>query len=788
MRLRSTLIAVSVTALGITGTLLTVFSGSAGTAAPPAEAARPAAEPAVNHFPAEGAPFLQKYCVGCHGGKKPKADLSLDTVTSDEQIRQERGRFDDLKRMVQALEMPPKGKPQPTAAERNAFLTYLERELGQNDCTGTHNPGRVTLRRLNRAEYNATIRDLVGVDFQPADDFPADDSGYGFDNIGDVLSLPPILLEKYLAAADKVLDTAFTPVSVETLKVVDYFSLNNTAKERPRFTGFRNANLHGMASSGEVNGEVRLLRPGEYEFKARALAESPDEPLQMTFRFEGRDVKTVPVPVRPRPQAYDVKVKVDQPGRHTIAVAFANPSADPKAEKARKLFVGQLEVRGPLNVPPEPPPAYGRVMIAEPSATLWKEEAARRILSAFARKAYRRPVQPPEVDRLLKLFRMAQADGEPFDKSIKLALSAVLVSPHFLFRVELDRPPTRADGAYAVSDLELASRLSYFLWSSMPDDELLQLADQGKLRQGDNLERQVRRMLADPKSRALVENFAGQWLQTRNIYSVSPDADQFRAFNDRLRKSMAREAELFVEAVVREDRSILDFLDSDFTYVNGPLAQLYGFPSVFGDQFVRVSTKGTHRGGVLTMAAVLTVTSNPTRTSPVKRGKWVLENILGTPPPPPPPDAGDLPEDKNSVAKGSLRQRMELHRKNPNCASCHARMDPLGFGLENFDAVGAWRGKDGSFAIDPSGVLPSGQTFQGPDDLKKVLQGKAEQFRRCLTEKLLTYALGRGLEQFDRCAVDQISQAVEADGNRWSRLVLEIVKSDAFQMRRAKKG
>jgi hypothetical protein len=392
-------------------------------------------------------------------------------------------------------------------------------------------------------------------------------------------------------------------------------------------------------------------------------------------------------------------------------------------------------------------------------------------------------VAKDEVDRLMKLFALADTNGESFEQSVKVALAAVLVSPHFLFRGELQPDPNNPAAVHPVDEFALASRLSYFLWSTMPDDELFALAGTNKLRK--NLEPQVRRMLKDPKAQALVDNFAGQWLQIRNLKLAAPDKKLFPEFDDNLRAAMAKETELFFANIIRQDRSVLEFLDADYTFVNGRLAKLYDLPGVTGDEFQRVSLKGTHRGGLLTQASILTVTSTPTRTSPVKRGKWVLENILGTPPPPPPPDVPEFKEGKEAALTGTLRQRMEQHRENPMCAACHARMDPIGFGLENFNGIGQWREKEGDFAIDPAGKLVSGETFHGPDDLKIILlKRKRDDFVHCLTEKMLTYALGRGLEYYDKCAVDQITKRLAKGRYKFSTLILEIVKSTPFESRR----
>ncbi len=523
-------------------------------------------------------PFFSHYCTQCHGGAKPKGGLALDAYRDEKSIQAK-----DMKTWrkvianVRTHEMPPPRRRQPSAAEIESVTSWLDGQLKQFAATKA-DPGRVTLRRLNCAEYNNTIRDLLGVDFHPADDFPADDVGYGFDNIGDLLSMPPILMEKYLSAANKIVTAAFR----------------------------------------------------EAKTKDRILASS----------------------------------------RQT------------------------------------------------PCAGARSQECARKTLTPFASRAYRRPATTTEIDRLVHLVELAEGDGDTFEAGIQLALKAVLISPHFLFRVELDPPCKNAAAVRQLNDYELASRLSYFLWSSMPDDALFEHAGRSTLRTAGTLDSEIRRMLGDSKAHALAENFAGQWLQTRNLRTASPDPGRFPDFDDALRTAMFRETELFFEAVVREDRSVLDFLDAPFTFVNERLARHYGIAGVKGDKFRRVAVP-PERGGVLGQASMLTVTSNPTRTSPVKRGKWILENLLGAPPPPPPPGAGDLNESKEVADSQSLRKRMEQHRANPSCASCHERMDPLGFGLENFDATGAWRERDGKLAIDASGALPGGRAFRGPQELRQ---------------------------------------------------------------------
>jgi hypothetical protein len=605
--------------------------------------ARPAEAPMEKpSFEKDVRPVLEKFCIACHSGNKPRAGFSLEGFKTGGDALKNLKAWEKVAENLRSRTMPPDDKPRPTEAQLDRLNAWIDVEVFKVDCTGKRDPGRVTIHRLNRAEYNNTIRDLVGVDFKPAADFPADDVGYGFDNIGDVLSLPPLLLEKYFAAAERIADTAWK------------------------------------------NKEVR--------------------------------------------------------------------------EKI-------------LNPPPHP------------VATM--EKGPRLALRTFAERAYRRPVDEPEMRRLGNFIEIARRNGESPEFGVKLGITAVLVSPHFLFRVEPDDP---AKPERRLNDWELATRLSYFLWSSMPDAELSTLARENKLHEPETLKAQVTRMLKDPKSRALIDNFAIQWLTVRSLRSFVPDPKMFPQFNDNLREAMIEETAKFCEYVFHEDRSLLDLLDSDYTFVNEPLAKLYGIPNITGKEFRKVTLPDDRRGGVLTMAAVLTVTSNPTRTSPVKRGKWILENILGTPPPPPPPGVEELSQDQKIVESASLRQRMEQHRVNPSCANCHARMDPLGFGFENFDAIGAWRVKDGKFPIDSGGVLPTGEKFSGPAELRKILLGRKVDFAKTFTEKLLTYALGRGMERTDRCFIDDIAATLAKKDYRFSSLVLEIVQSEPFQMRRGKRA
>jgi hypothetical protein len=611
-------------------------------------AASAAQIPAKIDFAKDIQPIFAKFCFSCHSGPKAKAGVRLD-FTDVAAAAKDKNLWERVARQVRAGEMPPAGKAKPGLEQFDLLNTFIDRDMLAADCKSGRDPGRVTLRRLNRSEYNNTIRDLLGVEERLADGFPSDDVGYGFDNIGDVLTLSPLLLEKYLFAAERAAELAF---------------------------------------------------------------------------------------------------------------------ADPKLK--------------------------GKILAAAPKKGS-KDERARAIVGAFAKRAYRRPVTEDEIGKLIKFVDLAERSGQSFERGIRLAVQAALMSPHFIFRVENDPKtpgpdaPGLAKGAYPIGDFELANRLSYFLWSSMPDEELFALAEKGALRKDDNLEKQVRRMLKDGKARALTENFAGQWLNLRMLREAQPDPKLFPTFTEGLRLSMIEETFRFFDAVVKEDRSILDFIDSDFSFLDETLAKHYGISGVSGTTFRKVTLDPNKRGGLLTQASILTLTSNPTRTSPVKRGKWILENIFNAPPPPPVPDAGELPEDKAEL-RGTLRQRMEQHRKNPSCATCHQRMDPLGFALEHYDGIGKWRDKDGKFDIDPAGELPDGRKFNSPKELRVILKELEPQFRRCLAEKLLTYALGRGLEYYDKCALEAICAAVARDGNRFSSMVVAIVKSEPFLYRKGREA
>lgn len=733
---------------------------------------------------------VRKYCVQCHGGTKPKSDLALDRISGAGSLADHRAAWEAVVENLRSHAMPPEGKPQPTAAEREAAAGWIEAELARLDTQSPRDPGRVTMRRLNRDEYNRTVHDLVGIDLQPADDFPADDVGYGFDNIGDVLSLPPILMEKYLASAEKIAEAAIiAPESYPPeIKRFEAQNLSSTLDRAQLEDG-----AEVLVTDGELYTELEFARNGNYTFRIRAWGDQAGkEPVRMALRVGDKELGRFDVANdRDQPKMYE-RVAYLKDGKQKVALRFLNDFYDPDAPnpraRDRNLVIDSLEIIGPPAIDGKHmPSSHYRFVPRAPQAST-REAMAREVLTKFAGRAFRRPARPDEIEKLVGLVRLALAQGDSYERGLQLAVQAVLVSPYFLFRVELDPAADPAGKPHRLNDYELASRLSYFLWSSMPDDALFELAAKQKLHDPATLAEQVRRMLKDKKSGALVENFAMQWLQLRGLQTATPDPNRFPQFSDALRYSMLTETEQFFAGVLREDRSVLEFIDADYTFVNERLAKHYGISGVRGSDFRRVTLKDGNRGGVVTQAAVLMATSNPTRTSPVKRGKWILENLLGAPPPPPPPMVPELDEKEKAELSGSLRQRMEQHRADPGCASCHQRMDPLGFGLENFDGIGAWRTKDGAFPVDAGGTLPDGRTFNGPRELKAVLLARKDEFVRCLGEKMLTYALGRGLESYDTPALDRIVSGTVGKQYKFSAMVAEIVLSEPFRMRRGPPG
>ena len=744
----------------------------------------------------EGAvrPFLARHCATCHGEHIQMAGLRLDEFTTEPDALQHPSVWDDVLRMTKSRKMPPPGSPPPSDAALEKLATWIESRRHAMEAYRTSRPGRVTARRLNRTEYNNTVRDLLHVEIRPADAFPVDDSGYGFDNIGDVLSTSPLLMEKYLAAAGKLARLAVwdRPREAEPTR----FRLQ--AVRDPA-----NSAAIGRVSPFTSDGSIRLAfdfpAKGFYEFAfgaidrrqrseddGRYLPEmDPPPPRLMTMLVNGRRMATKAVESAQYFNRSERVTHLMEPGKSDIWMGFIDfdgQPMDPNSQYAkRKLWVDYLEINGPFNAEPLPlPKSHRSIVRCRPEGEEPWRPCAERIVARLASRAYRRPVSDAEMLRLMQLADEAMREGESFEGMVQTVLQAVLVAPQFLFRIERDPPASGGEVSRRIDSYELASRLSYFLWSSMPDDELIKAAESNSLVTPEVLSRQVGRMLADRKSAALVENFGGQWLQLRNLAQAAPDPKQFPDFDEDLRQAMRRESQLFFGGIVHEDRSILDFLDSSFTYLNERLARHYGIDGVLGDEFRRVGLPDGRRGGLLGQASMLTISSYPTRTSPVLRGLWVLDTVLGQSPPPPPPDVPEL-EVREGQLVGTLREQLEAHRANEGCMSCHLVMDAIGFGLENYDPVGKWRTRDRDEPLDASGTLPGGHSFSSPAELRRILADtEAEAFTRNLTKKLLTYALGRGLDRDDNPAINKIQLKLRASNYRFSALIQGIVTSLPF--------
>jgi len=725
-------------------------------------------------------PFMKSYCMDCHSGDSAEAGLDLEKFRSWEEVTTTgRKKWSSVLDMLVTGSMPPKDYDQPAGEELQSVLTWVQDALSTVDCDGPVNPGRETIRRLNRIEYENTIRDLVGIEYKATESFPADDVGYGFDNIGDVLSTSPLLFEKFYEAADEIASRAI---------VTDKSQL--IPKSELPLAKFQLQ--HGNASGRQLTfpsnnvGSYELeVEPGVYTVAIYAHAsQAGDEPAKMAVRLGEKENRTFAVN-NEAPSEHPMEIKMRVPrGKLPLEVAFLNDHYDPSNpnpnRRDRNLFINRIELRGPdTNLDDRYPESHKRIIFVRPGQEgLDEKQAAQQVIARFASRAFRRPVTKGEMERLMILYQMAQADGLNFEGSIREVVVGILCSPNFLFKVE--ETPESDDGSQSLSDYQLATRLSYFLWSTMPDEELLQQAWKGTLRQ--NLDVQVVRMLADPKAKQLTENFAGQWLEMRKLDIVQPDRHRFGSFSPQLAADMRSETEMFFQSIINEDRSVLDLLSADYTFLNQRLAEHYGIGSVKGDHFRRVELSDGRRGGILTQASVLTVTSNPTRTSPVKRGKWILDNVLGTPPPEAPADVPTLESQKKLT--GSLRERMKQHRENAACASCHARMDPIGFALENYDAIGQWRTKDEGFVIDATGEMPGGRKFEGAAGLKRLLlEEKKDEFLHNLISKTTTYALGRGVQYYDECAIQAIKHEMENSDYRFSSMIQAIVHSEPFQKR-----
>ncbi len=954
-------------ALVIIGASVPGCSSPNPTAATPANAkpASTATAPTFAGFQHTLQPFLAEHCYECHGPKDTEGGVRLDIFTSDDSLAKGMPTLEKAMKMLTARKMPPKDEPRPTEDEYLSATNWINAYSSKFYLSGPIDPGRVTLHRLNRAEYNNTIHDLLAIDFNPADAFPVDDAGYGFDNNGDVLSIAPVLLEKYITAASLSLKKAVNadpvlpppvqhwvaataegdfpksdpkavvssrngsggralpdpvgrvfnyysniyadynfPVEGDYVlsfrgygtqgadgpaKVAFYldeqqigktpFSVNTasnnarvfatplfhaTAGKHRIYLSFRSNTTYQdylaaldrakadaaavaataaaqaasptvAANNNPAPADTKVAEAGAPAAQAAApvpaapvvIAANNSAPVQVkaadtaapAAQVAAAAPTTTPAPTIAPSIAASTPIAANNPapasalGTGAAALLAANnpaaadnglrgaaPAAAAGTAGARgarggrppppksitgnaSLAVVFFELEGPeAPTPDRLPESYHRVMVAQPSPSLTKAQAAEKIIRTFTTRAFRRPVTDDEVNSLMGLWRSVDKTDRPLENSMVVVLQAVLASPNFLFRVEADPQPREKGNVHTLNDYELASRLSYFLWSSMPDDELFALAAKGKLRA--NLDAQVDRMLKSPKAQALVSNFAGQWLRLRQVENVSPDPHLYPAFDPELRESMLKETQMFFSSIKDEDRSIFDFINANYSFVNGRLAKFYGIDGITGDDFQRVTfPKDSPRGGLITQASVLTLTSYNNRTSPVQRGKWVLENLLDSAPPPPPPNVPVLDSEKQLT--GTLRQQMEQHRANPTCAACHERMDAIGFSLENFDAIGNWRTTDAqNVAIDASGSLPDGTTFNGARQLKQILMLQKDQFCHCLADKLLIYALGRGTEPSDKRTIDNIVKETNKNGDKFSAIIKAVVHTDAFQKRR----
>ena len=752
---------------------------------------------------------IEQYCAGCHNDKVKSGDLVLSTANMDNPGERPEV-WEKVVRKLRGRMMPPPGRPRPDEATYDNLASYLETALDRA-AAANPNPGRTaTFRRLNRAEYQNAIRDLLMLDVDVASMLPKDDTSFGFDNV-EVGGLSPTLLERYLAAAQKISRIAVgAPVPAPAANVV-VLPADLTQEEH----------VDGLPFGSRGGTVVNYTFPvdAEYEIQVRLMrnrnenVEGLSEPHDMEMTLDG--ARTAVFTVKPNRStigggAYysdqdvdrDLKIRIPvKAGPHVVGadfilktealieterqptVAHFNMDRHPRVQPA----VYSISITGPFEATGVgDTPSRHRIFVCRPTKPSDEERCASNILATLARRAYRRPVGDEDIRMPLAFYKDARKTGD-FEAGIEMALRAILTSPEFLIRVE--REPTNAapNKPYRISDLDLASRLSFFLWSSTPDDELLDLAAKGKLHDPAILEKQTRRMMADPRSQALVTNFADQWLYLRNLAASSPDPRLFPDFDDNLRQAMRRETELLFESVVKEDRNVLDLLRANYTFLNERLAKHYGIPNVYGSNFRRVAlTNDSIRGGLLGQGSILTVTSYGNRTSPVLRGKWILENILGTPPPPPPPNVPPLKDNKTVGKIPTMRERMAEHRSNPACSGCHQLMDPIGLSMENFDAIGRWRNRsEGDASIDPSGTLPSGASFEGVRGLKAALLNHPDGFVNTLTEKLLTYGLGRGLEYYDAPAVRAITREARENEFRFSSLVLGVVRSEPFQMRRS---
>ncbi len=757
--------------------------------------------------------MLAQYCSRCHNSDDRVAKFSVDDLRGDDLLRGAHAdEWERILRRTSAGEMPPRTKPQPDTAARAAFVSWLKTAL--DTYATTHpDPGRATLRRLNRVEYANAVHDLLALDVDVSRELPQDNSGYGFDNIADVLSVSPTLMDRYVAVAGKVgrLATGLTSrrafvTSYEVPKdgsvlnggrpaynerasdelplgsrgggAVHFYARYNAVYE---VSGYLNANTNNESdrqSEDRVSVRVPLTAGAHVIGLSFRRQLAPDESIQ-TLR---NDLDKVPLPTS-APAQLPLDVSID--GARIQQTSVPSYRMSPRYSQANfPRDVLQIDVAGPFDSSNAvDTPSRRRIFVCEPSHVSAETACARRIVASLARRAYRRPVTTADLAPLLRLYAAERAQSD-FEHGIEAAVEAVLVSPHFLFVVEQDPKDSAPGSVHRISDVELASRLSLFLWSSIPDETLLKLAERHRLSKPGVIDAQIARMLADPRSAALTKNFAGQWLYLRNLDQQRPDIAAFPKFDTRLRTAMAQETEMFFSYVLQTNRSVLDFISADYTFLNHRLAEHYGIGGVNGTAFRRVSLDpASHRGGLLGQASILTVTSYGNHTSVVKRGKWILDNMLASSPPPPPPDVPALRDHLNG-RQLTARQQLEMHRTSPACASCHVKMDPLGFSLESFDAVGAFRQQDAGQLIDASATMPDGTGFTGLAGLQQILLARKDEFTSAFTERLLTYALARGLDAHDRPAIRKIAGAAAVDGYRIQTIVKSIIASDAFTLRR----
>ena len=752
--------------------------------------------------------LVDKYCIVCHSDKLKTGGLSLQSADMTN-IPAGAETWEKVIHKVSLGAMPPQGMPRPDAATMARFATWLETSIDR--ASAAHpNPGRATLHRLNRTEYANAVRDLLGLEVDPAPLLPADDESYGFDDIADVLRTSPSLLDRYMSAS----------WNLSRLAVGDPNLSPDTATYRAKPDLSQNGHMDGLPLGTRGGLMIRHNFPldGEYVIKVRLWRATADvikgleELHQVEISIDGNRVKlatiggkdeaelsysnsgksaaeidarlTVHVPVKAGPRTVVATfLSEGESEDDNILEPFERANLDPLDFRGLPA-VDRVTIAGPLHATgPGDTPSRRLIFTCRPTSHVDELPCAKKIISTLARRAYRRPVTDNDLETLLSFYQKGRNEGGTFDSGIEAAIQLILASPEFLFRFEPDPPALAAGAAYRLSDLELASRLSFFLWSTVPDDQLLNLAALGKLKDPAVLNHEVKRMLADPKSKALVDNFADQWLYLRNLKNINPDFETFPDFDDNLRQAMKQETDLFFGDIIQEDHSVLDLLNANYTFMNERLAHHYGIPDIYGTDFRRVTLTDDRRRGLLGQASILTITSYATRTSPVQRGKWILTNLIGMPPDPPPPNVPALKEHSDPGKLTSLRERMEEHRKNPACAGCHKLMDPIGFSLENFDAVGQWRTTDEGAKIDPTGVMFNGAKIDGPVALRNILMAKPDIFVSVLTEKLMIYALGRGVQYYDMPAVRAIVRDAARDDYRFSSIVLGIVKSTPFEMK-----